>query len=82
MRLLCVLLGLVIAFGTLGCSTLTKSPKQHQNAYRRQIDIEQRELADDIDTFFDTRTFLGSVDLFEGAPVEHVETFRHGETPW
>ena len=48
---LVILLGVVLAVGSLGC-TVTMTEAEHQHAYARQYDTETRQMVEDIDTFW------------------------------
>lgn len=48
---LLILVGVVLAVGALGC-TLTMTEAEHQHAHARQYDTENRQMVEDIDTFW------------------------------
>jgi len=51
MRVLLVLLSVVLVAGLLGC-TVAKTRLEHSQSYKQQYNLENRQLADDIDTWW------------------------------
>ena len=51
MRVFLVLLSVVLVAGLLGC-TVTKTRSEHSQSYKQQYDLENRQLVEDIDTWW------------------------------